>query len=43
VEGPSGIELTAPAKVTDADINRVLGDIDASPVVKDDMAPLQAA
>lgn len=38
-----GIEFTAPTKVTDADINRVLSDIGASPVAKDDMAPLQAA
>jgi len=38
-----GIELTAPTKVTDSDINRVLSGIGAPPVTKDDMVPLQAA
>ncbi len=38
-----GIEITAPTKVTTADLNRVLSDIGAPPVTREDLAPLQAA
>lgn len=38
-----GIEITAPRKVTVADINRVLSDIGAPPITEEDLAPLQAA
>ena len=38
-----GIEITAPTKVTSADLNRVLRDIGSPPVTRDDLAPLQAA
>ncbi len=38
-----GIEITAPAKITAVDINRVLSDIGAPPITGDELAPLQAA
>ncbi len=38
-----GIEITAPTKVTSADLNRVLRDIGSPPVTRDDLAPLRAA
>ena len=38
-----GIEITAPTKVTAADLNRVLKDIGAPLVTENDLAPLQAA
>ncbi len=38
-----GIEITAPTKVTAADLNRILRDIGAPTVTEDDLAPLQAA
>lgn len=38
-----GVELTTPTRVTDVDINRVLSNIGAPLVAKDDMVPLQAA
>ena len=38
-----GIEITAPTRITTADLNRVLSDIGAPPVTGEDLAPLQAA
>jgi uncharacterized protein YuzE len=38
-----GIEITAPGKVTEAALNRVLSGIGAPPVTGDDIAPLKAA
>ena len=38
-----GIEITAPTKVTTADLNRVLREIGAPPVTGEDLAPLQLA
>ena len=42
-ERPIGIEITAPGRVSLADINRVLGDLGLSPISKADLAPLLAA
>ncbi len=38
-----GIEITAPTKITIADLNRVLSEIGAPPITGEDLAPLQAA
>lgn len=40
---PIGIEITAPAQVNTADLNRVLTDLHAPPVTNEDIAPLRAA
>ncbi|AUB82699.1 DUF2283 domain-containing protein [Candidatus Thiodictyon syntrophicum] len=40
---PIGIEITAPAKVTIADLNAVLASIDAPALAAEDIAPLRAA
>ena len=38
-----GIEITAPAKVTATDLNRVLSEIGEPLLAEDDVAPLKAA
>ena len=38
-----GIEITAPGKVTETELNRVLSAIGAPTITGDDIAPLQAA
>ena len=40
---PIGIEITAPTKISVADLNKVLSDLGHSPVTASDLAPLQAA
>jgi len=40
---PLGIEITAPARVTLAAINRALRTVGASPVTSSELAPLHAA
>jgi uncharacterized protein YuzE len=40
---PIGIEITAPAQVGIADLNRVLGRLHAPAVANEDIAPLRAA
>lgn len=40
---PLGIEITAPGRVSLADVNRVLADLGLSPLTDSDLAPLQAA
>ncbi|MGH8548750.1 MAG: DUF2283 domain-containing protein [Methylococcales bacterium] len=40
---PIGIEITAPAKITINDLNRVLISLGASVLTPDDVAPLKAA
>ncbi len=40
---PIGIEITAPGKVTIADINAVLASVDAPVLTAEDIAPLRAA
>lgn len=42
-ERPIGIEITAPGRVSLADVNRVLEEFGLSPVSQDDLAPLLAA
>lgn len=42
-ERPIGIEITAPGRVSLADVNRVLEDLGMSPLSKADLAPLLAA
>jgi len=38
-----GIEITAPTIVTVSDVNRVLTELGAQPISRDDLAPLKAA
>ena len=38
-----GIEITAPTMVTVSDLNRVLTELGAQPISRDDLAPLKAA
>ncbi len=40
---PIGIEITSPARVSIADLNRVLADLHAPAVTDEDIAPLRAA
>lgn len=40
---PIGIEITAPAQVGIAELNRVLADLHAPAVTNEDIAPLRAA
>lgn len=40
---PIGIEITAPTRVSIADINRVLMGMNAPPLTLEDIAPLKAA
>jgi uncharacterized protein YuzE len=40
---PIGIEITAPAQVGIAELNRVLDDLHAPAVTNEDIAPLRAA
>ena len=40
---PIGIEITAPTKLTVADLNAVLGKLGLSPLKESELAPLQAA
>ncbi|MDA1001232.1 MAG: DUF2283 domain-containing protein [bacterium] len=40
---PIGIEITAPAKLTLAALNKVLRDLDLPPASRSDLAPLRAA
>ena len=40
---PIGIEITAPSIVTVSDLNRVLTELGAQPISRDDLAPLKAA
>lgn len=40
---PIGIEITAPTKVTVADLNNVLGKLGLPPVKDNELAPLRAA
>jgi hypothetical protein len=40
---PIGIEITAPTRVSIADINRVLMGLNAQPLTLEDIAPLKAA
>jgi len=40
---PIGIELTAPSRLTLADVNRVLAHIHAEPASPEDLAPLACA
>lgn len=40
---PIGIEITAPAKVTVADLNNVLAKLNLSPLEDAELAPLRAA
>jgi hypothetical protein len=40
---PIGIEITAPAKVSAVELNRVLRRFDLPPVTRADLAPLRAA
>ena len=40
---PIGIEITAPAQVGIAELNRVLADLHAPTVTNEDIAPLRAA
>lgn len=40
---PLGIEITAPAQLTVAALNRVLRDLGVAPVRRADLAPLRAA
>lgn len=40
---PIGIEITAPGKVTIADINAVLASVNAPALTAEDIAPLRAA
>ncbi len=40
---PIGIEITAPTKVTVADLNGVLGKLGLSPLKESELAPLRAA
>lgn len=40
---PIGIEITAPAQVDIAELNRVLGRLHAPAVTNEDIAPLRAA
>jgi uncharacterized protein YuzE len=40
---PIGLEITAPQKITAADINNVLQRFNQPPVIPEDLAPLSAA
>jgi uncharacterized protein YuzE len=40
---PIGIEITAPAQIGIAELNRVLADLHAPAVTNEDIAPLRAA
>jgi len=40
---PIGVEITAPAEVGIAELNRVLADLHAPAVTNEDIAPLRAA
>jgi uncharacterized protein YuzE len=40
---PIGIEITAPTKVTVADLNKVLGKLGLPPMKDSELAPLRAA
>lgn len=40
---PIGIEITAPSKITVADLNRVLGKLGVPTLSAEDVAPLKAA
>ena len=40
---PLGIEITAPAKLSMAALNRVLKDLGCAPVRREDFSPLRAA
>ena len=40
---PIGVEITAPAQVGIAELNRVLADLHAPAVTNEDIAPLRAA